>query len=72
MNFINLRHIKYVKLKWTDPCPVGKEWKGIPLEDVDPSFLLWCFAQDWCYENQPALHTFVKENYDTLRDNEQD
>lgn len=65
---IDLNHPQFHRLKWTDPCPIGQEWKNVPLEDVNPKFLIWCFEQDWCYDNQPALYDFIKRNYDGLMD----
>lgn len=65
----DLNHLTFNILTWTDLCPIGKDWRNTKLEDVDPGYLLWLYRQDWLYEKYPALHKFIKDNYQEIQDN---
>lgn len=39
--------------------------KGIPLGDVDPSYLLWLFRQAWI-RDWPDMHVYLVANQDAL------
>jgi len=64
----NLNHLTFQRLAWTDLCPLGVKYKRTKLEDVPPSFLLWAYSREWVYEKYPALHDFIKRNWDTINE----
>ena len=41
-----------------DPMPFGKH-KGIPIDDVDESYLDWLVEQDWLKDKWPKLHLLL-------------
>lgn len=64
----NLNNLRFQRLAWTDLCPLGVKYKHTKLEDVPPSFLLWAYSREWLYEKYPALHDFIKRNWDKINE----
>jgi hypothetical protein len=39
-----------VALTDEDSCPIGKNWRGVKLRNVPPSFLGWFMEQPWRFK----------------------
>lgn len=45
-----------------DKMPFGK-YKGDKLSEVDTSYLIWFFKQEWAKKSWPDLYKYVKRNW---------
>lgn len=48
-------------LEGTDPMPFG-EYKGEPLENIDASYLLWLYDQEWLKDKYPGVYGYIEAN----------
>lgn len=59
-------------LKDSDLMPFG-EHKGVPMEGVKASYLLWAMEQDWLQAKWPAVYAYCKKHQKSLEmEDEQD
>lgn len=53
------------KLTDQDPMPFGKH-KGVPMEDVNASYLHWLWFNGKRYEFNCPVHQYIRDNMDVL------
>lgn len=64
----DLNHLPFQRLAWTDLCPLGRKYRNTKLEDVPCGFFVWAYEREWLYEKYPALHDFIKRNWDEINE----
>lgn len=49
-----------------DPMPFGKH-KGIPMQDVPPSYLFWLWSNGKEHDKQCPVADYIRRNLDVLQ-----
>lgn len=57
---------RYPALSDTDKMPFGK-FKGQPLQDVSPAYLLWLYESTAIKGTNPSLYNYIHNSLDAIR-----